>query len=106
MNAEVLIEEEMKGTASKSWADIFFGARYLSRFAEDWFATARADIGFGGSTFAWFGTAGLGYSFSELFSLAFSYRILSLDYEEGSGIEYFKFDAATHGFGLAAVFTF
>ncbi|MCK5087918.1 MAG: hypothetical protein KAQ90_10380 [Melioribacteraceae bacterium] len=48
----------------------------------------------------------MGYEFSDLFSMALNYRILSLDYETGSGVEYFKFDAATHGLGIAAVFSF
>lgn len=106
LNTEMLIEDNLKGSVGKSWGDIFLGARYLTRFGEDWYATARADIGFGGSTVAWFGTLGVGYEFSDLFSLALSYRILSLDYDTGSGIEYFRYAASMHGFGIGAVFSF
>ena len=106
MNVEMLVEGEEIGTRNKTWVDIFFGARYLTSFADNWYASLRADIGFGGSTFAWFGNASLGYRFSELFSLAFAYRILSVDYESGSGVEYFKYDVVQNGFGLGAVFSF
>lgn len=68
--------------------------------------STRVDIGMGGSAFAWFGNAELGYHFSELFSLSFNYRILSVDYEEGSDKDYFKYDTFNHGFGLAAIFSF
>ena len=106
LNTELLIDDEQKGSAGKSWGDAFLGARYLTKFGGDWYATARADVGLGGSTFAWFGTLGLGYEFSDLFSLALSYRILYLDYDTGSGIEYFRYTASQHGFGLGAVFSF
>jgi hypothetical protein len=105
INTEILTEGS-SGSASKSWVDGFFGARYKTDFADDWYTSARIDIGMGGSAFAWFGNAELGYRFSELFSLSFNYRILSVDYEEGSGKDYFKYDTFNHGFGLAAVFSF
>jgi hypothetical protein len=91
---------------SENWFDGFIGARYMTDFADDWYTSVRADIGMGGSTFAWFGNAEVGYRFSKLFSLSFNYRIISIDYERGSGSNYFKYDTFNHGFGLAAVFTF
>jgi hypothetical protein len=105
INTEILTEES-GGSASKSWADGFFGARYKTDFADVWYTSARVDIGMGGSAFAWFGNAELGYRFSQLFSLSFNYRILSVDYEKGAGKDYFKYDTFNHGFGLAAVFSF
>jgi len=90
----------------ENWFDGFIGARYLTDFADDWYTSIRADIGLGGSSFAWFTNAGLGYRFSKLFSLSLDYRILSVDYEVGSGINYFKYDTFNHGFGLAATFSF
>jgi len=90
----------------ENWFDGFIAARYMTDFADDWYTSIRADIGLGGSTFAWFGNAELGYRFSELFSLSLNYRILSVDYEVGSGRDYFKYDTFNHGFGLAASFSF
>jgi len=106
LNTELLIEDDLKGSEGLSWGDIFVGARYLTRFGDDWYAMARADVGFGGSSLALFGTLGMGYEFSDLFSLALTYRVLSLDYETGSGVEYFKYSASMHGFGIGAVFSF
>lgn len=91
---------------NENWYDGYIGARYITDFAKDWYTTIRADIGMGGSNFAWYGDAEVGYRFSELFSLAFGYRILSLDYETGSGVHYFKYDAICQGFNVAAVFSF
>lgn len=105
INSEILFEQ-VSGSASKSWVDVFIGSRYMTNFADDWYASIRADIGMGGSNFAWFGNADLGYRFSELFSLSINYRILNIDFEEGSGRDYFKYDTFNHGLGLAAVFTF
>jgi hypothetical protein len=90
----------------ENWFDGFIGARYMTDFADNWFTSIRTDIGLGGSNFAWFGNAELGYRFSELFALSFNYRILSVDYEVGSGKNYFKYDTFNHGFGLAAIFSF
>ena len=105
INANIQIENTATSNG-KNWFDGFVGARYMRDFADDWYSSIRADIGLGGSTFAWFGNAELGYRFSELFSLSVNYRILSLDYEVGSGRDYFKYDTFNHGFGLAVVFTF
>jgi len=105
INVNIIIDDTTTSNG-ENWFDGFIGARYMTDFADDWYTSIRADIGLGGSTFAWFANAGLGYRFSELFSLSFNYRILSVDYEVGSGINYFKYDTFNHGFGLAAVFDF
>jgi len=104
---EVDIQVDDSNTSNqKNWFDVFIGSRYKTDFADKWFTSVRADIGLGGSDFAWFGNAELGYNFSELFALALSYRVLSVDYQEGEGKDYFLYDTFNHGFGLAAVFNF
>jgi len=105
INADIQIEDT---TASKSkyWFDGFLGARYMTDFGDNWFVSVRADIGGGGSTFAWFANGVLGYHISELFSLSLNYRILSVDYSEGLRYNYFKYDTFNHGFGLAAELSF
>jgi len=106
---DIIVNLQSEGSATtknKNWFDGFVGARYMTDFAERWYVSARTDLGMGGSAFAWFGNAALGYRFSELFSLSLSYRILSVDYEDGSGRDYFKYDTFNHGIGLAADFTF
>ena len=105
MTVDVKVEESDISN-QKNWFDVFIGARYKTDFAEKWFTLVRADLGAGGSDFAWFGNAELGYNFSKLFALSLSYRILSVDYQVGDGKDYFLYDTFNHGFGLAAVFNF
>ncbi|HKW14346.1 MAG TPA: hypothetical protein VJS69_07670 [Candidatus Krumholzibacteria bacterium] len=90
---------------SHTWADIYIGARYHYNFGERWIAIARADIGTGGSDFAWFGNAVVGYRFNDTFTLGASYRVLSLDRETGSGQDFFKYDITEDGLGIVANFS-
>ena len=92
--------------SSHSWGDIFVGARWTKFLGEHWWISLRGDIGAGGSSFAWFGDAGFGYRFSDLVSLGLAYRVLSLDYETGSGADFYKYDVAMGGPGMVLVFTF
>jgi len=96
---------ESSGT-SYTWGDIFVGARWTKFLGERWWISLRGDIGAGGSNFAWFGNAGFGYRFSELVSLGLAYRILSQDYETGFGTDYYRYDVAMNGLGMALVLTF
>lgn len=94
------------GSASQSWAAFYLGARYSKEFNEKWFLGIRGDVGYGGDGFAWAAIGTAGYRFSKLFSLALSYKILNMDYESGSGLDYFSIDANNYGFGIAGVFSF
>jgi hypothetical protein len=82
---------------SHTWADIYVGARYHYNFGQRWIAIARADIGTGGSDFAWFGNLLAGYRFNDTFTLGASYRVLSLDRKTGSGGDSFKYDIVQDG---------
>jgi hypothetical protein len=64
----------------------------------------RADVGTGGSDFAWFGNVLLGYRFTPTFTLGAAYRVLSLDRED-TGDEYFKYDVVQDGLGIGANFS-
>ena len=106
INAKILRNDQTLGSANKSWADVFIGARYSKELSKKWYASVRGDIGLGGSSFAWFINGALGYRFSKLFSLALDYRVLSLDYDTGSGAQYFEYDITMNGFGLGFIFSF
>ena len=106
MNADLLNGNQTLGSNNKTWAAIYLGARYTKEFDKKWYAALRGDLGYGGNAFTWFANAAVGYRFSELFSLALAYRILNMEYEDGSGIKYFKFDGTTSGFGLGFIFSF
>jgi hypothetical protein len=100
-----MLVDENTTSQNQDWYDGYLGARYKTDFAKDWYTTIRGEIGTGGSNFAWYGNAEVGYRFSQLFSMSAAYRALSVDYETGSGINYFKFDALCHGFAIAAIFS-
>lgn len=91
---------------TRNWGDIFIGGRFHTVVGRKWNLSLRGDIGTGGSDFAWFGNAAVGYQFTDLFSLGLAYRILSLDYETGADADYFKYDVTTNGIGLEAKFSF
>ena len=68
----------------------------------------RGDIGgFGaGSKFAWQIQADVAYRISKLLQLGLGYRVISIDYEKGSGNERFLYDVNTFGPVLRIGFNF
>ena len=84
---------------TKTWFDPMLIARIKSRDVEKIIYQFRGEIGgFGiGSDLAWQMQAVLGYRFSKLFSITGGYRIISLDYETGSGQDYFHYNIDTSG---------
>ena len=92
---------------SYNWGDIYAGARYTKSFKEKWIVSVRGDIGTGGSEFAWFGNAALGYRFYDTVSAGLAWRVLSLDrepdVEEGDLLLY---DVTQNGLGLGVGFSF
>jgi hypothetical protein len=97
---------ESAGDVSENWGDIYVGARYSMNFKTKWFFSIRGDIGVGGSEFAWFGNAALGYRFSGMVSAIAAYRVLSLDREGDTEGDYFKYDVTQDGPGIGLGFTF
>lgn len=92
---------------SQDWGDIFVGARYTKAFKENWFFSIRGDIGAGGSKFAWFGDAALGYRFTPLVSAGVAYRVLSVDREgNAADADYFLYDITQNGLGIGVGFSF
>jgi hypothetical protein len=90
---------------TQDWGDIYVGARYSRMLDEKLFFSARGDVGFGGSDFAWFGDVAIGYKFTNLFSAGIAYRILSLDYEGGDD-SVFVYDMTTYGAQIGGRFHF
>jgi len=100
------------GTRSASldedWIDPVIGAHYTIPFADKWSFTLRGDIGgFGvGSDFAWQAIGSVRWQANERLGVVGAYRYFEMDYENGSGADYFKYDMATSGPGVGVVFTF
>ena len=93
---------------SKSWVDPIVGVGYRGDFSDRLQLVASADIGgFGiASDLSWSATAALRYHFSDLFSMSGGYRILDIDYEEGSGNRKFGYDVKTSGPVIALAWQF
>jgi hypothetical protein len=99
---------ELSASEGQDWVDPVIGAIYSWPLAEAWTLNLRGDIGgFGiGSDFAWQGMATLRWQFSPRSALGIAYRHLDMDYEDGRGEDYFKYDMATSGPAMGVIFTF
>jgi len=93
---------------SESWVDPFVGARFATRLGEKWsFAGFGIVGGFGvGSDLLWSVNAGFAYSFTDTTSLLLGFRYIDFDYEDGSGLDRFKFDVAQYGPAVGVRFDF
>lgn len=90
------------------WWDPFLGGRLTLPMGEAWTFNLRADIGgFGvGSDFAWQLYPYASWQFGERSSMQIGYRVISVDYDEGSGPTEFLYDVVTQGPQLGATFRF
>ncbi|WP_124019511.1 hypothetical protein [Flavobacterium laiguense] len=102
------------GTTTKSksmtetWFDPMLIARVKSKPGEKFIYQFRGEIGgFGvGSDLAWQIQTYAGYQFSKLFQITGGYRIISLDYETGTGQNRFMYNVDTSGPVLRFGFNF
>jgi hypothetical protein len=94
--------------ASKSWIDPFVGAHVVAPLSQLWWLGVHGDVGgFGvGSELAWQAYADIGWKASELVSVILGYRVIDMDYEDGSGLEYFHYDLQIAGPQLGVAFRF
>lgn len=93
---------------SESWVDPFLGAKFETPLGERWnFGGFGYLGGFGvGSDLMWSLNAGFAYRFSKRNSLTLMYRYIDFDYEDGKGLNRFKFDIAEHGPAVGWRFSF
>lgn len=93
---------------TKTWVDPMLVARVKSNASEKFNYQFRGEIGgFGiGSDLAWQIQAYLGYRFSKLFEMTGGYRIISLDYKSGDGLDRFMYDVDISGPVLRFDFNF
>ncbi len=88
-----------KGGLDESWWDPIVGARWLFGFADGWTLSTRGDIGgFGvGTDFTWQLVGIVDWQPWKNVSLLAGYRVLDQDYEDGRGINRYKWDGTMHG---------
>jgi len=106
INTDLISNDQTLASMNKTWAAFYLGARYSKNFSEKWYGSIRADAGYGADGFVYFANAAAGYRFSKLFSITLAYRILNMNYDSGSGVDYFLYEATASGFGLGFVFSF
>lgn len=85
---------------SQTWGDVLLVARIKNNEGKKFVYQFRGDVGggFGASKNAvWQIQAYAGYRFSKLFQLTGGYRIISLDYENGTGMDHFLYDMNLSG---------
>ncbi|MGB6020624.1 MAG: hypothetical protein WBF77_13610 [Sulfurimonadaceae bacterium] len=84
---------------SKSWVDPLIGGRWIWGFSQNWALNTRGDIGgFSlGSDLSWQAAGLIEWQPFKYASFLAGYRAIGMDYDEGSGADYFKFDATIHG---------
>lgn len=84
---------------TKTWFDPIIVTRVKGSSGKKFIYQFRGDLGgFGiGSDFAWQLQAYGGWQFTKGFQLTAGYRIISVDYEKGTGENYFKYDMDTFG---------
>lgn len=100
------LERTAKG--GEAWTDPVVGVRWGAPIGERGSFWLRGDVGgFGvGSDFAWNALAAFGYRVGESTTLALGYRVLDVDYEQGSGSDHFVYDIQIGGPELGVIFRF
>ncbi len=89
----------LSASLTRTWVDPIIITRFTHEIDNKWLFTVRGDLGgFGiGSDFTWQAQGYVGYRFSKLFQTSVGYRIISTDYENGSGTESFRYDVNNFG---------
>jgi hypothetical protein len=95
-----------KFSLTEDWYDPIVGVRYFYDFGNKWMFSARGDIGgFGvGSDFTWNVVALVHFQPWKNVGFVAGYRVLDQDYEDGTGLNRFKWDMRMSGPGLGLNF--
>jgi hypothetical protein len=86
-------------SGDENWVDPLVGVRYVLPLGERWAVVSKADVGgFGiGSDFAWQASVFADWRFAEHASLLVGFRLIDVDYEDGSGAGRFRYDVTQGG---------
>lgn len=81
----------------EDWWDAIVGGRMKVGINDRWSFVGRADYGFGGSDGTWNLVGFFDYRFRDWGSVFFGYKWMDFDYESGSGIDRYTYDATQQG---------
>ncbi len=79
------------------WTDVLVGARLSTDLSEKWSLLLRGDVAAGGSDLTVNASALFVRQFKGRMGLVVGYRVMDVDYEDGSGADLFVFDAKMAG---------
>ncbi|MEE8525926.1 MAG: hypothetical protein V3T72_18475 [Thermoanaerobaculia bacterium] len=98
----------VRASAGDNWVDPLVGLQIQAPMGDKWTFLGRLDVGgFGvGSDFSFQGALHLGYRLGESSTLTLGWRYLDVDYEDGDGLDRFKYDIASSGPQVGVVFHF
>lgn len=101
-------QQQRTAKGGESWVDPLVGARFAAPLGEKWALALRGDIGgFGvGSDLSWNAVATVAYVLSERTRFGFGWRVLDIDYDQGSGADRFLYDLQMSGPVAGVVLTF
>ena len=93
---------------SEDWLDPIVGVLFETPMGGKWSFTGAAQVGgFGvGSDLVTILTGSISYRFNDWSSVDIGYRYLDFDYEDGDGLDRFKFDMREHGPAIGWRFDF
>jgi len=81
----------------ESWWDVFLGGRWTARLSERWKFVGRVDLGTGGSDMTSNLSGFFDYRFRDWGSVFIGYRYMDFDYEDGTGVNRYAYDATQEG---------
>jgi hypothetical protein len=94
-----VLQQRRRATRDASWVDPMVGFNYAIPFAGKWTYTLRGDIGgFGvGSDLTWQILTAFRRQNTERFGWFVGYRVVSFDYQSGSGSNFQRYDLTQQG---------
>ena len=99
---------DTRASVGDRWVDPVVGLRLEAPMGDKWVFAGRLDVGgFGvGTDFSFQAALHLGYRLGESATLTLGFRYIDMDYEDGTGLDRFKYDIATSGPQVGVVFHF
>lgn len=103
-----IANQTFRASGGESWVDPVVGLRWSTPPGSRWSFWLRGDVGgFGvGSDLSWNAVASAAYHFNDRIALGLGYRILDIDYDDGTGASRFRYDVQQSGIVSGLIFSF
>jgi len=101
-----VLQQVQTANRSADWFDPLIGFNYEVPMGGKWRYTLRGDIGGGGSDLTWHALTKFTRQNTDRFGWYLGYRAIAYDYEDGSGLNYVRFDLMQHGPGAGISISF